>query len=173
MSSQSLGELWLPHLCCYAARMLQPTRSHHALCFISLLLPTDAIERDRTQEEDEIKRMEQQAAEALQQARAASAAAAGAAPAEAAAAAAGTGAGGAGGSGAGGGGVATTLQLSAAEAVSCGWLGLVGGRGGRYSLLDWRVARQPLFAELLSSHGWLTARAAAPLPFRFFTGGAL
>ncbi|PRW34000.1 zinc finger CCCH domain-containing 11 [Chlorella sorokiniana] len=74
---------------------------------------SDAIERDRSQEEDEIKRMEQQAAEALQQARAASTAAAGAAPAEAAAAAAGSGAG---GSGAGGGGVATTLQLSAAEA---------------------------------------------------------
>ncbi|KAI7837815.1 hypothetical protein COHA_008303 [Chlorella ohadii] len=77
---------------------------------------SDAIERDRSQEEDEIRRMEQQAADALQQARAASAAAAEAAPAEAAAAAGGTGAGGASGSGAGGGGVATTLQLSAAEA---------------------------------------------------------
>lgn len=91
------------------------------------LLRTDAIERDRTQEEAEIKRMEQQAAEALQQAREASAAAAGAAPAEAAAAAAGSGAGGASGSGAGGGGVATTLQLSAAEAVSR-W-GFMAGRG--------------------------------------------
>ncbi|KAL4423266.1 hypothetical protein ABPG77_004535 [Micractinium sp. CCAP 211/92] len=74
---------------------------------------SDNIEREgREQEEADIRRMEQQAAEAVQQARAASAA-------EAAAAASGTGSGDAAAeqqAGGGGGGVATTLQLSAQEA---------------------------------------------------------